>query len=228
MPGRKTNRRNLCQAAVLCVLILLTGCDRGTRHKVLTFFFTGVPPLEEHNRPKDEAQSGPGGGRQPGEKPEPPKLYNHPHYASGHCDKCHDVPSNFRLLGQKKIGGTTFRKGGGSPGKILAPIDALCVGCHQDKSQVRLQGTSWWLHTPAARGECRSCHNAHQSTHPYILLKDRQHICGGCHLKSAVMLRGDHQDPAACLECHNPHLGINRCMLKKEYQERPSTHETPR
>ncbi len=210
------------------MLIAITGCDRGTRHKVLTFFFTGVPPLEEQNRPRDGGRAGPAASKLPGEKPEPPTLYNHPYYASGRCDKCHDVPSNFRLLGQKKIGGTPFRKGGGSPGKILAPIEVLCVGCHQNKSQVRSNEAPWWLHTPVARGECRSCHDAHQSTHAHILLKDMQHICGGCHFQSPVMQRGDHQDPATCLECHNPHLGINRCMLKKEFQERPRTYENIR
>jgi predicted CXXCH cytochrome family protein len=226
MSGRRTNRRRLCQAAVLCVLIVLTGCDRGTRHKVLTFFFTGVPPLEEQNRSTDEGRAGAAASKLPGEKPAPPKLYNHPHYASGRCDKCHDVPSNFRLLGQKKIGGTPFRKGGGSPGKILAPIEELCVGCHQDKSSAELQSAALWLHSPAAKGECRSCHDAHQSTHSHILLKDRQLICGGCHFQSPVMQRGDHQDPATCLGCHNPHLGINRCMLKNEFLERSVTHET--
>ncbi|MCP4668020.1 MAG: hypothetical protein GY849_16850, partial [Deltaproteobacteria bacterium] len=34
------------------------GCDRQARHQVLTFFFTGVPPLEEE-KPKEQAVARP-------------------------------------------------------------------------------------------------------------------------------------------------------------------------
>jgi len=29
------------------IMIFISGCDRHARYKVLTFFFTGVPPFEE-------------------------------------------------------------------------------------------------------------------------------------------------------------------------------------
>jgi predicted CXXCH cytochrome family protein len=28
-----------------------------------------------------------------------------------------------------------------------------------------------------------------------------------------------HKEPGECLACHNPHLGKNKKMLKKDYQE---------
>lgn len=225
---RTTKPTRFLQVVALCMLVFVTACSRQMRHKVLTFFFTGVPPLEEPEQSKGSADKTAAPVMPAKEKFVPPKLYNHPHYASGSCYKCHAVSPSFRMLGQKNFGSTPFRKGGGSPGKILAPLDALCIRCHLDKSRVMVESHALWLHTPAAKGECCACHDAHQSTHPYILTKEVQEICGGCHHQNPVMQRGDHQDPARCLECHNPHLGINRHLLKKEYQERSKTDEADR
>ena len=34
-------------------LAALVGCDRGARHKVFTFFFEGVPPLDSDSKDAD-------------------------------------------------------------------------------------------------------------------------------------------------------------------------------
>lgn len=210
------------------MLLLMTACGRQMRHKVLTFFFTGVPPLEDPEQSQGPADKHTAPAMPAKEKFAPPKYFNHPHYASGSCYKCHAVPASFRLLGRKNFSSTPFRKGGGSPGKILAPLNALCIRCHLDKSPVMAESNALRLHAPAAKGECCACHDAHQSTYPHILIKDAQEICDGCHHQNPVMQRNDHQNPVRCLECHNPHMGINRHLLKKEYQERSKTDEAAR
>ena len=42
----------------LMIFAMTAGCDKYARHKFLTFFFTGVPPLEEESalQEKDEAR----------------------------------------------------------------------------------------------------------------------------------------------------------------------------
>ncbi len=35
------------------LLAVVSGCDRGARHKVLTFFFEGVPPLDADRQAAD-------------------------------------------------------------------------------------------------------------------------------------------------------------------------------
>ncbi len=42
--------------AAALVLTALAGCDRLSRHQVMTFFFTGVPSLEEQDKMKEAAR----------------------------------------------------------------------------------------------------------------------------------------------------------------------------
>ncbi len=51
------------------------------------------------------------------------------------------------------------------------------------------------------------------------MLSKPEEICHNCHSDEKVMNIPDHSKPGECLDCHNPHLGKNRLLLKKEYQE---------
>ena len=45
---KKWRNNQLINSIVLCVLIgSFSGCDKNTQHKILTVFFTGVPPIKD-------------------------------------------------------------------------------------------------------------------------------------------------------------------------------------
>jgi predicted CXXCH cytochrome family protein len=52
-----------------------------------------------------------------------------------------------------------------------------------------------------------------------MLLETPRQICIPCHTDPKIMELAAHKQPGECLTCHNPHLGKNRLLLKKEYKE---------
>ena len=112
-----------------------------------------------------------------------------------------------------------FRKGMVSPGPLVRPRQELCLRCHKDKSAAEALAKGLRLHPTSAKGDCYACHDPHQSTIPYMLLKKPQQICIPCHTDPKIMELAAHKQPGECLTCHNPHLGKNRLLLKKDYKE---------
>jgi len=223
---------------VVGVLVLcLSGCHPDTKQKMLNFFFTGVPTPEEiarqkkeaeERRQKKEAQQKPSVTEvaKISEKPskekevslEAKKVYSHAPYAEGQCNGCHMGSMNFRSF---RSGGSTqtFSKGGGKPGVLIAPRKKLCIKCHEYLSPDKASSSGLWLHTTAAKGDCDACHAPHQSEYPGVLLDKPEEICRECHPSEKIMNIPDHSKPGECLDCHNPHLGKNRMLLKKDFQE---------
>ena len=129
MKAANPNRFFVRLVIVTVLIALLSGCDRQSRHKVLTVFFTGVPPLgEEQNAAAQDKTP------QTGEKPAPPPaLYEHPLTASRRCSVCHRSTANFNMFGGKgQPPVVDFRKGTVSPGPLVRPRQELCIGCHKD------------------------------------------------------------------------------------------------
>ena len=198
------------------LIALLSGCDKQSRHKVLTVFFTGVPPLEDENNAVAEKNKTP----QTQEKPPPvPQLFKHPLTASRQCNRCHQSTANFNMFGGRRQQPVAFRKGMVSPGPLVRPRQELCIECHKDKSAAEALARGMWLHPTSAKGDCYACHDPHQSTNPYILLENRQQICIPCHKDPKVMELAVHKEPGGCLTCHNPHLGKDRKLLTKDFKE---------
>ena len=84
---------------------LMTGCNATSRHKVLTFFFDGVPPprspvAAEPQQPASPA--GPTASRQA-------VFREHGPYAAKMCNACHDS---------------------GGANALIAPVEQLCFRCH--------------------------------------------------------------------------------------------------
>lgn len=223
---------------VVVLFLFSSGCSKNTKHKVLTFFFTGVPTLEEIERQKQEAEEKRKKKEELKKQSElqiaktsevpsktkevalKPKIYVHAPYAAGRCNGCHRSTSeNFTMFRSKQTS-STFTKGGGKPGVLLAPRKELCIKCHDHLSPDKASSSGLWLHTSAAKGDCNACHEPHQSTYPGILLEKPEEICRECHSNEKIMNIPDHRKPGECLDCHNPHLGINRLMLKKDYMEK--------
>ncbi len=226
----------------IAVGLLLAGCSVQSRHTVLTFFFTGVPPLEVQ-----EKEAPPVGARQPAGQRQLPlsgspaqrsqtggkavpvviRYYSHRPWLQGECIACHGGNNQF-LFQQGKGGGTpegerVFYTGGGMPGPLCGAKERLCLGCHADKTAIRAIKERLWLHNPVAKGDCLACHDPHQSRISGILRKPADQLCRSCHSPEAIGALIPHpRGPEPCLSCHNPHLGKGRSLLISEYRETAS------
>lgn len=216
----KNKRRNrvLTGLFLLSFLILFTsGCDKYTRHKVLTFFFTGVPhPDEEKKVPGVPIVKKIKG------KPVPEvAFFAHGPHAAKQCYHCHNMPTTFgfRKTGEKKKTGGIPSLGGQNPGLLVTPPEDLCIECHTSKSAQSAHSKDLWSHGPVANGKCIVCHDPHQNVNIYMLLKKPEEICIQCHSKGYVIKTAIHKDLGDCLSCHNAHFGKDRLLLKKDYKE---------
>ncbi len=250
MKRNKPNKKLVGLIVIVVLLFSVSGCDKQTKHKVLTFFFTGVPSPEEMERQKQEAEKK---QKQEAEKkqklaaekklvaekdktPAPemakvsqapsketavelkPVLYSHTPYAAGNCNLCHRTETNFKMFAPKGSV-ARFTKGGGMPGVLIAPRIELCVTCHVFMSVQKAAAEGLWLHAAVAKGDWNACHDPHQSNYPDVLIKEPKEICNKCHYGEKIMNIPDHSKPGECLDCHTPHLGKNRLLLKKDYME---------
>lgn len=216
MGRKKFNTLWCCMFATGVLLTLASGCSRQTKHKVLTFFFTGVPPLEEEKKPVMKIDI----SEVKKKIAEKVTLYSHTPWASGECDQCHKNAVKFGVPGQKKAP-TVFHKGGGMPGKLILPKKELCIKCHEAMSKSKAYAEGLWLHPVTADGECNECHDPHQSKNPDMLLEKPKKICVSCHLEEDVLDPTDVCKSEDCLSCHNPHMGKDRLLLTKDYKEVP-------
>lgn len=230
----------------LGVLLLMgsTGCAPQTRHDLLTFFFTGVPPLEApasdaagqkraeqipSRRQEHDQSFGRHAAVQPQADPakaapQKPRFYSHPIWYDGDCAACHQGSGIFGFQAarqqKKPVGERIFHGGGGMPGALLSPKEMLCTGCHTDKTGIRAIKEQLWLHNTTAKGDCLACHDAHQSGNPGVLRRPADQLCQTCHttekLAGIPMHRGGTEP---CLSCHNPHMGKDRSLLTRDYRE---------
>ena len=180
-------------------LIVLVGCDRAARHKVLTFFFEGVPPLETDSQAV--------GTKTPaGESPElvaakqkatilDSQRGSSTHEPSKECDKCH------------------LEQGGWNQERLAEPLPDLCYSCHTDYN-----AAAGHLHGPIAVGECLFCHEVHQSKYVHLQKAPQPKLCYQCHLAEDIESAAYHQgvERQICTECHDPHLGSTRNLLKAQ------------
>ena len=204
---------------ILVVLIIsISGCSRQTKHKVLTFFFTGVPPLEEEK--KAETKEGKAGEIPTTEKKvvSKPKPFLHTPYRLKMCDQCHQTSASFGRF-RSKGSAVIVRAGLGSPGMLVVPLKELCVKCHKYMSASSAFKEGLWLHAPAAQGNCTICHGPHQGDPPNLLLEKPDKICTQCHSEGFMLDSADHRKSTECFSCHNPHLGKDRMLLGKNYKE---------
>ncbi len=196
----------------LLLLCMVLGCEQKTQYEILTTIFTGVPPMEELYADKV-----------PDEKEElqeitekiKNKMHLHPLWAAAQCTACH-VAGSDELLYTDSVNGLMP--------ELIQPAETLCLKCHFDKTTRRAIRGRLWLHAPVARGECLSCHNAHQSPHQAHLRVKPGKICSSCH-ESNQLPQACFDNPRdgtaenECLNCHNAHMGRNSFLLKSDYIE---------
>lgn len=209
----------------------MTACTPVDRHKVLTFFFTGVPPLGAEDKEAEEERQ----RREEAGKSEILRLvqvqvnkqrravqatrFTHGPYASNQCNLCHETSASggFRGFGKKE--GAQTAAAGQVSGKLVAPVGKLCVGCHTGKSMQEAEAAGLWLHGPVSTGYCLLCHAPHASPERYHLLKKPDALCIECHTEGLMSLRAEHEATRDCLQCHNAHLGKDSRMLRADYRE---------
>ena len=198
-----TGCRLFIKMIILVVLIAsISGCSRQTKHEVLTFFFTGVPPLEEEK--KAETKEGKAGEIPTTEKKvvSKAKLFSHTPYRLRMCDQCHRTSAYFGRF-RKKGPPRTVSTGRGSAGLLVVPLKELCVKCHKYMSTSSVFKEGLWLHAPAAQGNCTICHGPHQTEYPNVLLVKLDKMCTQCHSEGFMMDSADHRKSTECLSCHN-------------------------
>lgn len=226
---RPSNKRRLLLAVLPLVVLpaLVGGCSRAARYEVLTFFFTGVPPLD-WVAPEN-----------PMTEPDPAQallsakerrllemkraqasraftgMYTHGPYAAQACAECHVMGS----------GGFGFRSGSSSeteqktivPGQFILPPEQLCVACHASKGVAAAQAAGLRSHGPS--WNCLLCHQPHNGREPYFLKIAANDLCRQCHAEGYIHDAGLHEGLEDCLECHNPHMGYDAHMLRDDIPE---------
>ncbi len=177
----------------VAVLVIASSCSREVTHRVLTFLYDGVPPLEAGPvQPEIElAEAGPAGAAEGGAPggAEAKKSYSHPAYRKNLCGGCHDVDGG-RLL-------KTAREG-------------LCQTCHPDKPAKKK-----FVHGPVAVNGCLACHHFHKAPFPKVLIADAQSLCFRCHVTEELATDRHHATikEERCIVCHDAHGGDDRFFL---------------
>lgn len=197
MSRRTSHGLLLAAVAVACVSVV--SCDTPEeRHRVLTFFFDGVPPLYAPDTGDVAADAGAPEARRGKARPKPQRTqtvwYKHkPATDKKQCVNCHDTRRGFALL---------------------APKSALCITCHNHEKETRKYE---WMHGPVAIGACAACHEPHKSPYPHLVSALGSKLCFRCHERTPKggKTRGCKrvQDQVRCTRCHNPHGGRDRFFL---------------
>ncbi len=194
--GQQTSspgRRLMYWLMLLFVGALWLGCSRQTRHRVLSFFFDGVPPLEEASSAALEdslrQQEADAGVKTDTTASQQPAWSFHPALEENECATCHDPDQSYRLL---------------------AEPEELCLTCHDDKTDAEN------VHPPVEMGECLECHNPHGTRNPHFLVKVGQALCFQCHDADEVKSSETHEgiEDEACYDCHDPHGGDGEYFLR--------------
>ena len=193
---------NLCPAipflavlsvSVAVVLAVAAACSHETTHRVLVFFYDGVPSLDDDAVPAEGVMPEPAPGtttpQQPRHLQARRKMYTLPPYAENNCEGCHNV-RNGRLVKSAREG--------------------LCQTCHPDKPPKKK-----YVHGPMAVNGCLMCHHYHKSEYPKVLLADAQTLCFHCHEKREMRTDEHHAtiEQELCIDCHDAHGGDDRLFL---------------
>jgi len=170
-----------CAAVALCALALLAAaCSGAAGHRVLTFFFDGVPPLGAQE----------GSARRPGDASAaaaPARVVEHGPYAAKLCSGCHEPGrGNVLVLPAAQLCGRCHTLGAGkkfvhgplnaggclvchdphaspNPFLLVAASGESCLRCHERRSLRAVEGHG------EGGGPCTACHEAHMSDRPYLL-----------------------------------------------------------
>ena len=208
---------------IILAIVILSGCDRRSRYRLVTTVFTGVPPYDEYYAEDKEN----GSGKEEATASGGPRTYDHPVWAASLCNSCHEnvSPEQVDMNVTSREGSIT--DSAISPPALKLPPEKLCIAsCHIDKTPRRAIRENLWLHTPAAQGKCLECHAPHQSSNPFHLKQSKKELCVSCHKPDTLSPIGhldnmpDRDELAqSCTSCHNVHMGTDNLLLTRDYEE---------
>ncbi len=181
-------------------LAVCTGCDPEEKHRILTTFFDGVPPLYDIN-PTDPNFIDSSGSKT--------SLFWYTHKPREDCAICH---------GEEKE--RTFS----SEITLTAEPPELCFGCHEELRNIEKR----YVHGPVAVGECLVCHDPHRTQNKHILKRPVPEICYVCHEEEWTNTIADHEleKYKQCLDCHSGHDSDQRYLLKETWNKKDTSLET--
>jgi predicted CXXCH cytochrome family protein len=178
------------------VLILAASCDPVKKHKILTFFFDGVPPLGgEKIKAGDSNEPGRTNEAQNGSQP---AIIWYTHEPMKDCGNCHeDIQKKGSFILPERI--------------TKQPVPELCFKCHPDDKESYAS-----VHGPVAVGQCLICHEKHKSTIKHLLKMPEPGLCYKCHNESEIISVNGHEkaDLSACTTCHDAHKSCDKKLLK--------------
>ena len=193
--GIRPNRPIWTAIAALALGLVVQGIGCTTpeqRHRILTIFFDGVPPL--YPEEPELVPEGLGEGDTP--QVEQARVVNrtasvHGPVAEKACGECHSSRYSNELKAEK---------------------EDLCWTCHDPED---FAGEV--VHGPVAAGFCQGCHDPHRSQYEYLLLSDKADLCESCHEQYDMAAIPEHSsgDDRLCQSCHDPHAADRKYMLKR-------------
>ncbi|UCE71701.1 MAG: hypothetical protein JSU99_10525 [Nitrospiraceae bacterium] len=199
--------------SIAFMLTFISGCDKYSKQRVLTFFFTGVPPLEGNASKAQVALLVQSEGKKAAVRKNWPST--HGPYGAGQCYLCHVMKGE-----SKELFSGSFPSYQSLPKELLLPKNEVCIECHTTKSFTSAFTKNLWIHGPVSAGMCTTCHHHHHSSFSYLLLKkSSKELCSQCHIEESITKIEEHLEDKECTFCHNPHLGKNRFLLKKDFFE---------
>jgi len=204
-------RIRLAKVALVAVGLLFAAgltCDKSPRHKVLTFFFDGVPPStgvacidarSEETQNIGQFAQGPTGPRTYKHKPwKPPET---------ECEVCHGEWGKQAEVNSKV--------------PLVTEPPQLCFKCHPDMDY---SDSTEVVHGPVAVAQCLFCHHHHVSENAHLLKKPAPQLCFECHEERDIASIPDHSAEAAsdCLRCHAGHSTSKKMLLRRSPGQNPS------
>ena len=202
-------RPALLVLGLILLVLFFISCNEIERHKALTFFFDGVPPLGQGGLQTEPIETSSPELSQTGQA----QVW-YVHEARKDCSNCHS----------KRI----QRGFSSSQPRLIAPIPKLCYNCHTDFAT-----SAQFVHGPVAVGQCLFCHNPHKSQIKHLLREPEPDLCYECHDINTIELIAAHlpKQLSDCTYCHDPHSSTNEVLLKgspaqiKEELEKSKTPE---
>jgi predicted CXXCH cytochrome family protein len=181
----------------------IVSCEPVQKHRVLTFFFDGVPPLEHETATGTESSQDPNLDAVPADRaPTSRQPAMFVHEPRKNCEICHS---------------TRQRRGFSRTVQLTAEVPELCYQCHADYTKL-----DEWVHGSVAVGECLFCHHHHESRNKHLLKKPVPTLCYLCHEREQIAAIPDHSEQAAsaCLDCHEGHSSLSRSLLREDWKEK--------
>jgi predicted CXXCH cytochrome family protein len=194
--GIRPNRLIWTAIASLTLGLAVQGIGCATpeeRHRILTIFFDGVPPLHPVELDPVPVELEEGDIQQLARvRVANPIVSVHGPVAEKECDQCHLGRYSNRLKVEK---------------------EELCWTCHD-----REDFAGEVVHGPFEAGFCQACHDPHRSQYEYLLVSDSKDLCEGCHEQYDMAALAEHSsgEDRLCQSCHDPHASERKYMLKED------------